>query len=460
MLVLLLTVAAWAGPGFLGVGADPLTAEQVQRQRLPITEGAVVHSVIPGSPAAQIGLLPGDVIYMLNDTSVNVQNLTAVTSGAPPGTTVDVKFFRNGQQLVFRTQLADRDRFVNAITVPQPPGANVKSAFLREVQSLIQRTEAGDGISTLYFEVADEAGLIRVADQYLLGVAVDPDYVRTVRLLPYLEQLLGKKVETKRGFTQPKDLGAWDAAVTPQEARYNGWVVMAQSPQHDPKTAFHECIHVQHLVLQSDDDDDTYAAPEDICNTFCEVVSLLRTKLDPRIQLAAERARAGQDVSQEKATLLKSLQGQRERMSLATANFPKCLRNIGGKADWEGYRMHIERILKARKPRPTQTPPVVSSLSPIGFWRGNWSDSNGARGAGTITILWNNSVEGTVNISCDRFQAPGRASGSTATWKVDRRGVQTEGRFTVEAGNRSATCTIITRAAEGSVTTCNWRLTR
>lgn len=461
LIVLLLLVApVWAGPGFLGASCGDVTTADSERQKIPLSEGAVVKIVLPGSPAASIGLIPGDVIYALNDTRVvNAQQFTSVTSGAPPGTPVDVKIYRRGQRVTLRTTLADRDKFVGAMTAAAPPpGANLKKEFLESVRRFATACEAGDGLSTLYFQLADEEAMVRTADGYLVGVAEDPDYLRTFKLGKYLQTLLGKRVETIRGLTQPKNLSGWDTLATPQESRYNGWVILAGHPAGDQATAFHECIHVVHLQIGSNADDDFDAAPEDICNTFRAVVADLRTIVDPLIEQAGARADAGQDVSRERDQIFRRVDAQRQRLSLATASFAPCLANIGGKADWNGYKKAIGQRLK-RKPK--QKPPTPAPVGVIGFWKGTWTDSNGASGAGRIEVMWHDPSAGIVYVTLGRWQLKGTASGNTATFgapSIGRERLQVEGHFT--ASGRDGTCVITARSPAGAVTTTNWRVSR
>lgn len=61
-----------AGAGKLGVQIGPITPEIAQQARIPSSvKGVFVGGVQPGSPAAEAGLQPGDVISRVGQTTVN-----------------------------------------------------------------------------------------------------------------------------------------------------------------------------------------------------------------------------------------------------------------------------------------------------------------------------------------------------------------------------------------------------
>ncbi|MCX7754395.1 MAG: trypsin-like peptidase domain-containing protein [Anaerolineales bacterium] len=84
---------------YLGISFQPITPEIALRYRLPAQYGAYVTRVAPGSPAAQAGLQPGDIITHLGDVEINESRsyLNALFSFAP-GEQVTIAFFREGQR--------------------------------------------------------------------------------------------------------------------------------------------------------------------------------------------------------------------------------------------------------------------------------------------------------------------------------------------------------------------------
>jgi Do/DeqQ family serine protease len=85
--------------GRLGVSIQDLTPEIAQALGLRHTQGAVISQVEPGSPAAQAGLEPGDVIVEVNGRGVeDSSDLRNQVRLAQVGSKLDLTFYRNGQK--------------------------------------------------------------------------------------------------------------------------------------------------------------------------------------------------------------------------------------------------------------------------------------------------------------------------------------------------------------------------
>ena len=75
----------------------------------PLTAGALVTDVGPGTPAAAAGLRPGDVIMALNNTAIDTNHTLAnVLSNFKPGDAVTLSVIRNSQPLSVKVTLAAR----------------------------------------------------------------------------------------------------------------------------------------------------------------------------------------------------------------------------------------------------------------------------------------------------------------------------------------------------------------
>jgi S1-C subfamily serine protease len=62
--------------------------------------GAEVASIQPGSPAEKAGIQPGDIITSIGDAPVRNQvDVARITMRLRIGTTIDVKFKRDGQEM-------------------------------------------------------------------------------------------------------------------------------------------------------------------------------------------------------------------------------------------------------------------------------------------------------------------------------------------------------------------------
>ena len=87
--------------GVIGVeiSRDPLTKELAKELGLPNTNGAVVSSVTPDSPAEKAGLRRGDVIVEYNGRPVtDSDSLVNMVVATKPGTTVPVTIYRDNQR--------------------------------------------------------------------------------------------------------------------------------------------------------------------------------------------------------------------------------------------------------------------------------------------------------------------------------------------------------------------------
>ena len=84
--------------GYVGVGTQAITAAMARALHLPETSGALLASVVPGSPAAKAGLQPGDVIEAVNGRKIaSPRDLALTVAGVAPGTDAKLQVSRDGQ---------------------------------------------------------------------------------------------------------------------------------------------------------------------------------------------------------------------------------------------------------------------------------------------------------------------------------------------------------------------------
>lgn len=82
---------------FLGVGVENLNSDLSQYFNVRVNSGALIAQVYPGSPAAEAGLEPGDVIQSFNGTAVgDAGELTSVVERAPLGRKLPIQIVRDG----------------------------------------------------------------------------------------------------------------------------------------------------------------------------------------------------------------------------------------------------------------------------------------------------------------------------------------------------------------------------
>ncbi len=82
------------GGGYLGVDITTLTPSLRQQYGFTPTSGAVVLSVVSGSPAAKAGLVQGDVIVNIGGTAItSSEDLQKVVQNGHPGESVAITYY-------------------------------------------------------------------------------------------------------------------------------------------------------------------------------------------------------------------------------------------------------------------------------------------------------------------------------------------------------------------------------
>jgi serine protease DegS len=95
--------------GWIGVEIQMLTPSLAESFGLSSTEGAVIAGVLRGGPAAEAGLVPGDIILRIGEQPVgNARNFLRLVTEQKPGDTLELAGVRAGQP--FRSQLTIGER--------------------------------------------------------------------------------------------------------------------------------------------------------------------------------------------------------------------------------------------------------------------------------------------------------------------------------------------------------------
>ena len=82
------------GGGYLGVDITTLTPALRQQYGFTPTSGAVVLSVVPGSPASKAGLVQGDVIVNINGTAIaSAEDLQKAVQAGKPGQSITITYY-------------------------------------------------------------------------------------------------------------------------------------------------------------------------------------------------------------------------------------------------------------------------------------------------------------------------------------------------------------------------------
>ena len=94
---------------YLGIEYAPVVPEIARVYDLPADYGAFIQALIPGAPAAQAGLDPGDIIVAIGGRPIDAQTtFTEALFAASPGETVPVEFVRNGERQTADVRLEER----------------------------------------------------------------------------------------------------------------------------------------------------------------------------------------------------------------------------------------------------------------------------------------------------------------------------------------------------------------
>jgi len=94
---------------YLGIQPATLTPQIASSLGLSVQQGVLVYSVYPGTPAAQAGLQPGDVLTAMNGQPLaSATDLQAQLRQLNPGQTVTLTDVRGNQTLSIKVTLTDR----------------------------------------------------------------------------------------------------------------------------------------------------------------------------------------------------------------------------------------------------------------------------------------------------------------------------------------------------------------
>jgi len=94
--------------GYLGVELDQLSEDIARKLNAANTDGALIASVVPKSPAEKAGIVAGDVITEVDGKKVvGPSELRMTVSSLAPGTTVNVKYLREGSEKKAQIELGE-----------------------------------------------------------------------------------------------------------------------------------------------------------------------------------------------------------------------------------------------------------------------------------------------------------------------------------------------------------------
>ena len=95
--------------GWLGIEAQDMTPQLAKSIGLPFRQGMLIGTVIKNGPAAEAGLLPGDIVTAINDKPVEETSQVMKTiSRKKPGTLIELNGFREGVPFIAQARVIQR----------------------------------------------------------------------------------------------------------------------------------------------------------------------------------------------------------------------------------------------------------------------------------------------------------------------------------------------------------------
>jgi len=156
--------------GWLGILPGDIDNNMAEALDLKSTDGVLVESVEPGSPAEEGGLEVGDIIIEFNNQRItSAQQFRFVVADAGPGTGVTIEIIRDNKTKTLRFKLGDRSEYLNISSSMDKEKAKTKWLGI-EVSTLTENKAAQLGIdfepgviieSVDPVSPADDAGLFK-----------------------------------------------------------------------------------------------------------------------------------------------------------------------------------------------------------------------------------------------------------------------------------------------------------
>jgi serine protease Do len=134
--------------GMIGVQIQGVTREAATNLGLPQVSGALVSVVSPASAAEKAGVKPRDVILAYNGQTIDQQSdLPLLVGNTKPGTTAELKVFRDGKTLTL------------PVTVGELPSEKMTAASLNAEPSAKRKNALGLGVEDITPEQRKELGM-------------------------------------------------------------------------------------------------------------------------------------------------------------------------------------------------------------------------------------------------------------------------------------------------------------
>lgn len=97
--------------GWIGVAVQELTPELAETFKLGNTQGVLISELVPRGPADKAGVMPGDILVMVDNKPVTDSSVMLETiSNLPPGKVAVLKLLRNRREVIIQVKIGKRPR--------------------------------------------------------------------------------------------------------------------------------------------------------------------------------------------------------------------------------------------------------------------------------------------------------------------------------------------------------------
>ncbi|WP_279477851.1 Do family serine endopeptidase [Aureimonas sp. SK2] len=133
--------------GWLGVQIAPVTEDIAEALGLSADEGAIVTLPDTNTPAVKAGIQTGDVITAVNGQTIKgPRELARKVAEYRPGTTIDVKVWRNGEARDIKVELGNLSSLDEASNSSGSSNVPVNPSSLRGYGLTLTPSDQGDGV--------------------------------------------------------------------------------------------------------------------------------------------------------------------------------------------------------------------------------------------------------------------------------------------------------------------------
>ncbi|MEW6672035.1 MAG: DegQ family serine endoprotease [Thermodesulfobacteriota bacterium] len=156
--------------GWLGVAIQPISKELADYYGIKDGKGVLVTEVFSGDPADKAGIKPRDIILEVNNKKMEEsRDLTRIIANTAVGETVTIKILRDGQEKLFRVEVAKREEAKLASRQPEQKHEDALGIRVTDLTAEVARRfnlKEPEGVIVVGVEAeskGDEAG-VQVGD--------------------------------------------------------------------------------------------------------------------------------------------------------------------------------------------------------------------------------------------------------------------------------------------------------